>query len=451
MVVEPQGTSQPQPSELETPMAPETTVDRDLQEAAVTCQQTWFLTGAVTCIGDLVRRAGPERVLRAVAQAIEAGDIDGSTDTHSLAHEVGRQTARVFGLGGQAFLGCSIAFNYGCQHGFFEQALASSPNATEAAIAICEDLVGSEPTKTVFYCYHGVGHGVMMASAYDLDVALEVCDSLGEAMASDGCWQGVFMENVNSVMRGEAREGVFSDSDPLAPCNRVADRHKWECYINHAGRLITLFDLSVRDASHACLDAAGRFVLACVQSLDLMVSNLAWQATLVGPTSHGRNIEVTLELCGRFPEEYRRDCLIGAVDNIMNFDGVALDRALRFCRATDGPDREPLLPAHRIRHRRSGRRAAGEMGPVPGGRRAVPDGVRRRRRHRGYRGRSGRAEAAVLRWSAGPSGRRLCGPGFNIPRERKARGERPDGHSAQRPHNRSPVRGPGLRSAVRNP
>ena len=97
----------------------------------------------------------------------------------------------------------------------------------------------------------------------------------------------------------------------------------------------------MRDASHGCLDAAGRFVLACVQSLGLMVSNPAWQATLVGPTSHGRNIEVTLELCGQFPDEYRRECLIGAVDNIMNFDGVALDRALRFCRATDGPDREP--------------------------------------------------------------------------------------------------------------
>ena len=200
--------------------------------------------------------------------------------------------------------------------------------------------MGSEPTKTVFYCYHGVGHGVMMASAYELDLALEVCDSLDGPMASDGCWQGVFMENVNAVMRGEAREGVFSDSDPLAPCNRVAERHKWECYINHAGRLITLFDLSVRDASHACLNAAGRFVLACMQSLGLMVSNPAWQSTLAGSAGVGRNVEVTLELCGQFPDDYRRECLIGAVDNIMNFDGVVLDRALRFCRLTNPPGRE---------------------------------------------------------------------------------------------------------------
>ena len=136
MVVAPQGAARPQSSEssgLETPSAPEAAVDAGLKEATVTCQQTWSLTGDATCLGDLVRSAGPERVLRAVAKAIETGDMEGATDTHSLAHEVGRQTARVFGLRGQAFLTCSIEFNYGCQHGFFEQALASAPNATEAA------------------------------------------------------------------------------------------------------------------------------------------------------------------------------------------------------------------------------------------------------------------------------------------------------------------------------
>ena len=341
MVIAPQSAGQPSPSERSGPERSGTVASAELEfrEAVVICQQKAFLTGDTACLGDLIVRAGPDRVLETVVKAIEAGDIDSSTDTHDLAHEVGRQTARVFGIGGEGFLRCSILFNYGCQHGFFEQALASSPSATEAAFSICADLVGSEPTKTVFYCYHGVGHGVMMASAYDLDLALEVCDSLGDPMASDGCWQGVFMENVNSVMRGEAREGVFLDSDPLTPCNKVADRHKWECYINHAGRLITLFERSVRDASHACLGAAPPFILACIQSLGLMVSNQAWQLTLVGASSQGRNIETTFELCGQFPADYRRDCLIGAIDNIMNFEGVVLDRGLRFCHAVDEPDR----------------------------------------------------------------------------------------------------------------
>lgn len=287
------------------------------------------------CFASLLQEAGPDRVLQAMQELVIAGRVSQAADTHQVAHAVGRQTARVYGLNGEAFLRCSTEFNYGCQHGFFEQALIDSPSATEAATRICADLAASHPSKTVFYCYHGVGHGVMMASAYDLDRALGVCDAMGEATASEGCWQGVFMENVNAVMRGSAREGVFSDADPLAPCNRVAERHQWECYINHAGRLITLFDFSIGKASEACLRASEPFVPACIQSLGLMVTNPAWQQTLGGSGNEGRDVEVALELCGQFPDAYRQECVVGAVDNVMNFDGVVLDRALRLCGAAD--------------------------------------------------------------------------------------------------------------------
>ncbi|MCH8311145.1 MAG: hypothetical protein IIB17_11710, partial [Chloroflexi bacterium] len=72
----------------------------------------------------------------------------------------------------------------------------------------------------------------------------------------------------------------------------------------------------------------------------LMGSNPAWQTTLVGSSSRTNDIEVTLELCGQFPTDYQTDCIVGAVDNIMNFDGLTLDRALRFCRAVKDLDRE---------------------------------------------------------------------------------------------------------------
>ena len=315
---------------------PVTFASTSLVEAVLACFQSTFLTGDRECYGGLIQDSGPGPVMQAVADLIQAGDIDSATDTHSLAHVIGRQTARVLGLNGEAFLRCSTEFNYGCQHGFFEQSLASAPNAAEAASNICADLVGSYSKKTAFYCYHGVGHGIMMASAYDLDRALGICDSLGDPLASEGCWQGVFMENVNAVMRSESREGVFSDEDPLAPCNGMAERHKWQCYINHAGRLITLFDFSVADASHACLAASSRLIQTCIESLGLMVSNPAWQATLAGSSVNSQTtVEVTIELCEQFPDQYRETCAVGAVDNIMNFEGVTLDLAPRFCKAVN--------------------------------------------------------------------------------------------------------------------
>ena len=307
--------------------------DASLVEAVLVCFQNAFLTGDRRCYGGLIRDSGLGLVMRAIAGLIQSGEIDSATDTHDLAHVIGMQTARVLGLNGEAFLLCSTEFSYGCQHGFFEQSLASAPNATEAASKICADLVGSHSSKTACYCYHGVSHGIMMASDYDLDRALGICDSLGDPMATEGCWQGVLMENVNAVMRGESRGGVFYDDDPLTPCNRVSDKYKWQCYINHAGRLITLFDFSVAEASHACLAASPRYIRACIKSLGLMVSNPAWQTTLAGPGDNSRTtVDVTIELCDQFPNEHRAACVVGAVDNIMNFESVALDVARRFCR-----------------------------------------------------------------------------------------------------------------------
>ena len=102
----------------------------------------------------------------------------------------------------QAFYLCSTGFNYGCQHGFFEYVLARSESPKAAAGLVCESTDESRGEKFKFYCYHGVGRGIMMAQAYDLQAALDVCDTLPSVMSQDGCWQGVFMENVNAGMDG---------------------------------------------------------------------------------------------------------------------------------------------------------------------------------------------------------------------------------------------------------
>lgn len=61
----------------------------------------------------------------------------------------------------------------------------------------------------------------MMAQAYDLPASLAICDSLGDSVGQEGCWQGVFMENVNGAMTGASRPGVFSNEDPLLPCTVI--------------------------------------------------------------------------------------------------------------------------------------------------------------------------------------------------------------------------------------
>ena len=261
-----------------------------------------------------------------------AGEIDPAFDTHQLAHLVGEATARRFGANKQAFGLCPQTFNYGCVHGFFIYVLGRSASPTKAARTIC-DSGGQGPLVPTFNCWHGVGHGVMMARGNDLRASLDVCDSLGSGSAADGCWQGVFMENINAVFRDQARPGVFSPAHPLRPCTRVLNAYKQECFINQAGWLAHLANDDIGKASRYCLDA-GKYVSACAQSIGLMVTNPSWQLPFYGPAKGASFEQIAWDLCSRFPARLQRDCVLGGVDNLANFDQLNVKRSDGFCALT---------------------------------------------------------------------------------------------------------------------
>ena len=249
-----------------------------------------------------------------------------------------------FGANKQAFGLCPQTFNYGCVHGFFIYVLGRSASPTKAARTIC-DSGGQGPLVPTFNCWHGVGHGVMMARGNDLRASLDVCDSLGSASAADGCWQGVFMENINAVFRDQARPGVFSPHDPLRPCTRVLSAYKQECFINQAGWLAHLAGNDIGKAARYCL-AAGKYVSSCAQSLGLMVTNPSWQLPFYGPAKGASFARISWSLCKRFPTSLQRDCVLGGVDNIANFDQLNVTRSDAFLRP-HGPPGEDVLPRDR--------------------------------------------------------------------------------------------------------
>ena len=304
-------------------------------------QQYPFRCGHVdaVCAADyltkVTKRYGPRASLGLLERLYAAHRLDPSVNDHALAHVVGRETAARFGSNFKSFNLCPIVFNYGCTHGFFEYVLGRTDTPRKAAAAICENVSPNQLLTAGFNCYHGVGHGVMMAAAYDLHKALKVCNTLGRPKAEDGCWQGVFMENVNAGMRGQARTGVFSRKDSLAPCDRVAAKYRYECYINHAGWLMVATGDSVERASRDCMRAAG-FRKPCLQSIGLMVTNPVWQAALSRHAGKRSQAAIAWELCLRFPAAGRKDCVIAAVDNLANFDNLNVRRAAAFCALATG-------------------------------------------------------------------------------------------------------------------
>ena len=280
---------------------------------------------------NVTKTDGPVVALQAVADLQREGKIARQVDDHQLAHAVGRETATRFGVNPAAFQRCPNVFNYGCVHGFFEYALGRAATPRAAAVTICES-GDDRPEIDRFSCYHGVGHGVMMAKAYDLQGALDVCDTFPTAQGEEGCWQGVFMENVNAGMAGKARPGIFQRARPLAPCTNVAEQYRHECYINQAGWIVLVSSFDLGRAARVCSTAQAPWSSVCAQSLGLMVTNPTWQAQLAKGQIGTQTFEqIAWNLCRRFASKLRKDCVVAAVDNLTNFDQLEVARSDRFC------------------------------------------------------------------------------------------------------------------------
>lgn len=287
------------------------------------------------CISSSLKKItsefGPQTATEVLDKLNENKRFSKSIDDHQFSHEIGRQTADTFGYNGQSFLLCPMSsYNGGCQHGFFEGALSKSQNSKDAINLVCGSLDNSYSSKFIFYCYHGVGHGVMMAQAYDLKKSLEICDSIG-INGSEGCWQGVFMENVNSALKNQAKEGIFSKEEPLSPCNNTETKYRYQCYINHSGYLMLFFGNQIEKAAAACLKADD-LQAPCLQSLGLLTTNPSWQMPIIHNQDSENAVSVALEICSKFPSKTRSHCFIGALDNILNNDAMNLEkRAIKFC------------------------------------------------------------------------------------------------------------------------
>ncbi len=288
----------------------------------------------------IVESYGPAESIGVLNVLLAEKTMYGRGDYHDYVHRIGRLTAKKMGLNPDGFFLCPVDYNYGCQHGFFEQALVEEPDAVKAADIVCDETrMDGKPVKFLFYCYHGVGHGVMMAKAYDLDGSLAVCDQFSKESQKAGCQQGVFMEAVVGYMNGTAkREGVFSETDRLAPCNRLEARFRYQCYINMGGYLAAAAGTgegAVERATEPCLKADAAHIHTCLASVGLTATNPGWQPALTPVYEEGQTAKNGASICAHFPQGYEVDCVASGVENLAQFDRGDTTRMVEFCLAVE--------------------------------------------------------------------------------------------------------------------
>ncbi len=154
---------------------------------------------------------------------LKIADLPSNTDIHLLGHTVGDILYKQMGVDGIHF--CSQDFRNSCSHSiviglFVEKGLG--------ALSEIADVCRSAPGGSGAYgmCFHGLGHGILAYTGYDMEKATELCEKTGTKemgfVETAECVGGVVMEMTAGVHDKDAwirqKDKYLKMDSPLMPC-----------------------------------------------------------------------------------------------------------------------------------------------------------------------------------------------------------------------------------------
>ena len=210
---------------------------------------------------SFLKRYGPEHTVRLLKESENYIDAD----CHHRAHDLGRAAYEEFGPA--AFALSSHECHAGSFHGATEAFFASrgTANLEQDVAAICA--VSDNPFFR-HQCIHGVGHGLMAWTSYELHDALPLCDRMPTETDKGSCYSGVFMENVVGGLTGLMGHVTqfLKDDDPHFPCNIIDERYKVPCYFYQTSHMLRVFNRDFSKVAQACAETPPAAHPSCFQS-----------------------------------------------------------------------------------------------------------------------------------------------------------------------------------------
>ena len=245
---------------------------------------------------------------------------------HDIAHQAGRISYEL--LGDKAFKECGAECHSGCYHGATEAYFKD--NGTANLSKNLNTLCGEELNGFFSHqCIHGIGHGLMAWTSYDIFEALKSCDLLDRRQ--DSCWTGVFMENIVGGLT-DKKAGHFTkylNDDPQYPCNIVEDKYKGSCYFLQTSRMIQIFANDFSRVATACLKAPAIYQSSCFSSMGRDVGG-----------ANRKNPEGAIKSCSYAPfGPLRTVCLLGAAQDTF-WDPSGQDSAIEFCKLLSNKEKD---------------------------------------------------------------------------------------------------------------
>jgi hypothetical protein len=217
--------------------------------------------------GNIAFNDGPKAAIRLFDAKI-AADSKVESNCHRIAHTIGSASlVRFRGNVGEAFVNGSSSCWSGYYHGILERAFVGAStkgDVARVARGVCEGADVRTTTWLAYQCVHGLGHGLMITSSYDLPFSLSVCDRLATTWDQVSCTGGVFMENISSSYGIKSR--WLRDSNLVYPCNTVAERHKQYCYLMVTSRILEANGYDWKEAARLCRGVERGWVETCFES-----------------------------------------------------------------------------------------------------------------------------------------------------------------------------------------
>jgi len=275
--------------------------------------------------GNVAYSRGPKAALVLFAQqmaankAVEAG-------CHRIAHKIGSATlVRDRGdIPGAFAAGSSICWS-GYYHGILERAfygISTEAGLIKAARRVCSSPGLQRNEWLLYQCVHGLGHGLMISTGYDLPFALRVCDKLQTSWDRTSCTGGVYMENVNAANGTSIgfKTPWVRDDDLVYPCNApVAKGHRLYCYLMVTSRILAANGYNWKATATICSRVDRAWIATCFQSFGRDVDG----STRQNPAGDS-------ELC-KLAGKWEGECVYGVVrDMTANYAGGR--QASGFCR-----------------------------------------------------------------------------------------------------------------------
>jgi mono/diheme cytochrome c family protein len=272
--------------------------------------------------GNLVYNEGPKPALTELENKMRA-DRAVALGCHRIAHRMGSAALKKYDDDvGLAFSKGTAVCSSGYYHGILERAFTGVPKDELGPTArkLCATKSIADDGFLRFQCNHGLGHGLMITTRYELPLSLDTCDELGGSYDTDACDGGVFMENFTSSY-GIA-SGYLKKDDLIYPCNDVSDARKPACYLIVTSNVLPQVGWNWKKAAEVCNGAEPDWIYMCFRSYGRDAISTS-----------GYDQDEARRLCG-FAGTYQADCHLSVAEHIVN-EERRLDGGGHYCQETE--------------------------------------------------------------------------------------------------------------------